>query len=35
MAESAYKNTLNLPGTEFPMKANLVRREPALRRRWA
>ena len=35
MGESAYKNTLNLPRTEFPMKANLVQREPALRRRWA
>jgi len=35
MAESAYKNTLNLPRTEFPMKANLVQREPVLRRRWA
>jgi len=35
MAESAYKNTLNLPRTEFPMKADLVQREPALRRRWA
>ena len=35
MGESAYKNTLNLPRTEFPMKANLVQREPATRRRWA
>ncbi|MGB3194262.1 MAG: isoleucine--tRNA ligase, partial [Phycisphaerae bacterium] len=35
MGESAYKNTLNLPRTDFPMKANLVQREPATRRRWA
>ena len=35
MADSAYKNTLNLPETDFPMKANLVQREPDLRRRWA
>jgi len=35
MGESAYKNTLNLPRTEFPMKANLVQHEPATRRRWA
>ena len=25
-----YKQTLNLPGTDFPMKADLARREPAL-----
>src|SRR5437867_5117468 len=30
-----YKATLNLPRTEFPMKANLAQREPALVRRWA
>jgi len=24
-----YKNTLNLPQTDFPMKADLVAREPA------
>jgi len=35
MAKSAYKETLNLPRTDFPMKADLVRREPDLRRRWA
>jgi isoleucyl-tRNA synthetase len=29
-----YKATLNLPRTEFPMKADLPRREPALLRRW-
>jgi isoleucyl-tRNA synthetase len=32
---NAYKNTLNLPETPFPMKADLVRREPDLRARWA
>jgi len=32
---SAYKDTLNLPETKFPMKADLVRREPDIRRRWA
>ena len=25
---SEYKNTLNLPKTDFPMKANLAQREP-------
>jgi isoleucyl-tRNA synthetase len=30
-----YKHTLNLPKTAFPMKANLVQREPETRRRWA
>src|SRR2546423_711387 len=29
-----YKNTLNLPGTEFPMKANLAAREPEMLREW-
>jgi isoleucyl-tRNA synthetase len=29
-----YKTTLNLPQTEFPMKADLARREPELLRRW-
>lgn len=29
-----YKNTLNLPKTTFPMKANLANREPVLLRRW-
>ncbi|HUU92693.1 MAG TPA: isoleucine--tRNA ligase [Phycisphaerae bacterium] len=32
---NVYKNTLNLPKTAFPMKANLVQREPETRRRWA
>ncbi|SFM45450.1 isoleucine--tRNA ligase [Thermodesulforhabdus norvegica] len=29
-----YKETLNLPRTEFPMKANLARREPDFLRYW-
>jgi len=29
-----YKKTLNLPRTEFPMKASLPRREPETLRRW-
>jgi len=29
-----YKPTLNLPKTDFPMRANLVQREPAIRQRW-
>ncbi len=29
-----YKNTLNLPETAFPMKANLAQREPEILRRW-
>lgn len=32
MAE--YKDTLNLPQTDFPMKANLAQREPAILQRW-
>ncbi len=35
MAKNAYKDTLNLPRTEFPMRANLVQREPEVRARWA
>jgi len=31
---SDYKDTLNLPHTEFPMKANLAQREPAMLDRW-
>ncbi|MGH8279015.1 MAG: isoleucine--tRNA ligase [Gammaproteobacteria bacterium] len=31
---SDYKNTLNLPHTEFPMKANLPAREPGMVQRW-
>ena len=30
-----YKNTLNLPKTDFPMKADLPQREPAMLQRWA
>src|ERR687887_1197995 len=30
-----YKATLNLPRTDFPMKANLAQREPEMVRRWA
>jgi len=29
-----YKKTLNLPKTDFPMKANLVQREPEILQRW-
>ena len=29
-----YKQTLNLPKTSFPMKANLAQREPAILKRW-
>ena len=29
-----YKKTLNLPSTEFPMKANLAKREPDQLKRW-
>jgi len=29
-----YKNTLNLPRTDFPMKANLANREPQMLARW-
>ncbi|MBY0544119.1 MAG: isoleucine--tRNA ligase [Gammaproteobacteria bacterium] len=29
-----YKDTLNLPKTDFPMKANLAQREPELLARW-
>ena len=31
---SDYKKTLNLPQTSFPMKANLVQREPETLKRW-
>ncbi|WP_456370254.1 isoleucine--tRNA ligase [Thermodesulfatator atlanticus] len=35
MGEKAdWKNTLNLPKTDFPMKANLAKREPELLKRW-
>jgi isoleucyl-tRNA synthetase len=29
-----YKNTLNLPSTDFPMKANLVKKEPEILKKW-
>ena len=29
-----YKKTLNLPNTKFPMKANLVNKEPELLKKW-
>jgi isoleucyl-tRNA synthetase len=29
-----YKHTLNLPQTDFPMKANLAQREPEILKRW-
>ncbi len=29
-----YKNTLNLPRTDFPMKADLVTREPERLKKW-
>ena len=30
-----YKETLNLPNTEFPMRGNLAKREPEMLKRWA
>ncbi len=32
--EANYKDTLNLPQTDFPMKANLPQREPKMLARW-
>ncbi len=29
-----YKDTLNLPSTAFPMRANLAQREPKMLKRW-
>ena len=29
-----YKETINLPRTAFPMKANLANREPEMLKRW-
>ncbi len=29
-----YKDTLNLPQTDFSMKADLVRKEPLLQQEW-
>jgi isoleucyl-tRNA synthetase len=34
MPETNYKHTLNLPRTDFPMKANLPQREPEMLARW-
>jgi isoleucyl-tRNA synthetase len=34
MSQIDYKNTLNLPRTDFPMKANLPQREPEMLARW-
>ncbi len=33
--DKGYRDTLNLPKTSFSMKANLVQREPQLRKEWA
>jgi isoleucyl-tRNA synthetase len=33
--KKGYRDTLNLPSTSFAMKANLVEREPAMRKGWA
>lgn len=30
-----YKKTLNLPHTQFPMKANLPQAEPTILKRWS
>ena len=34
MEQKNYKDTLNLPNTEFPMKANLPAREPIQIEKW-
>src|SRR3989304_2733372 len=34
MEKIDYKNTLNLPNTAFPMKANLAQKEPFFLERW-
>ncbi|HYE99279.1 MAG TPA: isoleucine--tRNA ligase, partial [Planctomycetota bacterium] len=34
MGEKSYKDTLNLPKTDFPMAANLTQMEPRIRERW-
>ncbi|HEV3028019.1 MAG TPA: class I tRNA ligase family protein, partial [Planctomycetota bacterium] len=34
MAEKSYKDTLNLPRTDFPMAANLTQMEPRIREKW-
>ena len=30
-----YKNTLNLPRTDFPMRGNLSQREPEMLKKWS
>jgi isoleucyl-tRNA synthetase len=34
MADKPYKDTLNLPKTDFPMAASLTKMEPKIRERW-
>lgn len=34
MSDFDYKKTLNLPQTDFPMKANLSQREPGILKKW-
>jgi len=34
-SKHSYRDTLNLPETSFAMKANLVQREPQMRKQWA
>jgi isoleucyl-tRNA synthetase len=34
MADKPYKDSLNLPKTDFPMAANLTQMEPRMRERW-
>ena len=34
MAEKTYKDSLNLPKTDFPMAANLTQMEPRIRDKW-
>ncbi len=34
MSKTDYKSTINLPQTDFPMKADLARREPAMLEAW-
>ncbi|HZE96047.1 MAG TPA: isoleucine--tRNA ligase [Planctomycetota bacterium] len=34
MAEKTYKDTLNLPKTDFPMAASLTQMEPRIREKW-
>lgn len=33
--KKGYKDTLNLPQTSFDMKANLLKKEPAIQQQWA